>query len=226
MISGDGERVAGGGGGGDGVPLFPKGNGLGRLDINSSNKFRPVALLGKVLKADLSDGIRCLVGGCLGGERARLLGRAAGRLELLLRLGGEGARLLGRAAGHLRLLLGDVKAGLIGRGAGRSEGGSLSEGHTSPCMPKSKYPFNVGEEGRGQVGSSKVWSCRGMYRGTLSHLTLDGDTGGDGVFLLVGVFTGEAGVEGSGLAGLLNTLTWFVFRNFVTPEYGECSSLD
>lgn len=79
MISGDGERVAGGGGGGDWVPLFPKGNGLGRLDINSSNKFRSVAL-GKVLKADLSDGIRCLGGVWLGGEGARLLGRAAGRI--------------------------------------------------------------------------------------------------------------------------------------------------
>lgn len=104
MISGDGERVAGGGRGGDGVPLFPKGNGLGRLDINSSNKFRPVALLGKVLKADLSDGIRCLGGGWLGGEGARLLGRAAGRLGLLLRLGGVGARLLGRAV-SLRAIL-------------------------------------------------------------------------------------------------------------------------
>lgn len=110
MISGDGERVAGGGGR-DGVPLFPKGNGLGRLEINSSNKFRPVALLVKVLKADLSDGIRCLGGGWLNGEGARLLCRAAVRLGLLLRLGGKGARLLGRAAG-------------------RSDGGSPSDGNT------------------------------------------------------------------------------------------------
>lgn len=80
MISGDGERVGGGGGGGrDGVLLFPKGNGLGRLDINSSNKFRPVALLGKVLKADLSDGIGCFGGGWVGGEGARLLGRVVWR---------------------------------------------------------------------------------------------------------------------------------------------------
>lgn len=154
MISGDGERVGGGGGGGgrDGVLLFPKGNGLGRLDINSSNKFRPVALLGKVLKADLSDGISCLGGGWLGGEGARLLGRVVRRLGLLLRFGGEGARLLGRAAGRLGLLLGEVGAGLLGRAAG----GSPSDGNTSPFMPKSKCPFNVGEEGRGQVGNSKL----------------------------------------------------------------------
>lgn len=117
MISGDGERVGGGGGGGgrDGVLLFPKGNGLGRLDINSSNKFRPVALLGKVLKADLSDGISCLGGGWLGGE---------------------GARLLGRVVGRLGLLLGEVGAGLLGRAAGGSDGGSPSDGNTSPFMPK------------------------------------------------------------------------------------------
>lgn len=157
MISGDGEPVGGGGGGGRyRVLLFPKGNGLGRLDINSSNKFRPVALLGKVLKADLSDGISCLGGGWLGGEGARLLGRVVGRLGLLLRFGGEGARLLGRAAGRLGLLLGEVGAGLLGRAAGGSDGGSPSDGNTSPFMPKSKCPFNVGEEGRGQVGNSKL----------------------------------------------------------------------
>lgn len=83
-------------------------------------------------------------------------------------------------------------------------------------MPKSKCPFNVGEEGRKQVGNSKLWSCTGIYRGTLSHLTLYGDTGGGGVFFLVGVFLGEAGGEGSWLAGLSNTITWFVSADSIT----------
>lgn len=45
-------------------------------------------------------------------------------------------------------------AGLLWRGLGRSAGGSLSEGHTSPVIPKSEYPFNVGGFGSGQSGHS------------------------------------------------------------------------
>lgn len=48
------------------------------------------------------------------------------------------------------------------------------------------------------------------------HLTLYGDTGGGGVFFLVGVFLGEAGGEGSLLAGLSNTITWFVSADSIT----------
>lgn len=62
------------------------------------------------------------------------IGKGADRLERL-GLGGKGARLLCRGAGLL--------------------------GQTSPVIPKLGL-FRVGEEGMGQVGSSKVWFCNGI----------------------------------------------------------------
>lgn len=141
---------------------------------------------------------------------------------------GNGAVLLSRGLGLGLDCWGDG-AGLLLRCGVDKEAGSCRRGHTSPCIPRSNWPFKVGDDGNGLSGHSNWWSWSGIYLAA-SHLTFDGDIGGEGArFFFLGESTG--GIK-AGRGVLYNDMFTRSFRmlrftrqkhiqNIMAPKTGD-----